>query len=299
MDSQQRLEGQQLYSAAVGARSDFYVSRFIGFDTYDSSRVSWNWPAFFATFLWMLYRRMYGYAVVYFLLVPLLAGTLVTVLNIALPPELAPWFSLILLVFVFFVATPMYANAMYHTTIAKKISAAQENAATLDEQVQLLQRRPGTNNIAPIFGAIVAVASAALNWHFRGLLEDTEEAKMQIGNAIMRTGYIQSDLERFYRDHDGRWPRSGEEMALDTSARGRFVDLLEVIEDGSIRLTFGSEATLGLRGKQLLLRPTRGEPQRVDWICEERADSNAVPKKFWPPTCDSRNMSAPSISGFR
>ena len=67
-------QNEQLYRAAVGeGKADYYVPLFYRFDQPGASRVSWNWPAFFVPFFWMLYRRMYGPAFAYFILYPLAA----------------------------------------------------------------------------------------------------------------------------------------------------------------------------------------------------------------------------------
>ena len=52
---------EALYRAAVGAKkADFYVPKFLRFDEANASKLSWNWPAFFVSFYWFLYRRMYA-----------------------------------------------------------------------------------------------------------------------------------------------------------------------------------------------------------------------------------------------
>ena len=54
-------QNEELYRAAVGeSKAGYYVPLFYRFDQPGASRVSWNWPAFFVPFFWMLYRRMYG-----------------------------------------------------------------------------------------------------------------------------------------------------------------------------------------------------------------------------------------------
>jgi len=53
---------------AIGPRNtDYYVSRFERFAS-GGSKVSWNWPAFFVTLPWLLYRKMWPHAVLYFFL---------------------------------------------------------------------------------------------------------------------------------------------------------------------------------------------------------------------------------------
>ena len=69
-------QNEELYRAAVGAKkAGYYLPKFNSFDQ-GQSKVTWNWPAFFVTFFWLLYRRMYGLAVGYLFLVPLALGML-------------------------------------------------------------------------------------------------------------------------------------------------------------------------------------------------------------------------------
>src|ERR1700736_5568240 len=61
MEAASTQDMEALYRSAVGAKkADFYVPKFVGFDQPGASRLSWNWPAFFFSFYWFLYRRMYA-----------------------------------------------------------------------------------------------------------------------------------------------------------------------------------------------------------------------------------------------
>lgn len=59
---------QEYYEAAVVGykNTDYYLSKFTRFDS-EGSGVSWNWPAFFISFYWLLYRKMWVWALLYFL----------------------------------------------------------------------------------------------------------------------------------------------------------------------------------------------------------------------------------------
>lgn len=57
------------YRAFIGKNADRYVSKFRSFQTAGRDRfaVTWNWSAFFLGFIWMLYRKMYLWALLAFL----------------------------------------------------------------------------------------------------------------------------------------------------------------------------------------------------------------------------------------
>jgi hypothetical protein len=58
------------YRTFIGKRADYYLEKFRKFRIAGRDRfaVTWNWPAFFLGFIWMLYRKMYLWALVAFLI---------------------------------------------------------------------------------------------------------------------------------------------------------------------------------------------------------------------------------------
>ena len=75
--------------AAIGRRKlDYYLRKF---ERFSSGRgfASWNWPAFFVPLAWMLYRKMWVCALVYFFVLPLAVAVVFLILFVALPPTTA------------------------------------------------------------------------------------------------------------------------------------------------------------------------------------------------------------------
>jgi hypothetical protein len=62
---------EEEFKTYVGKDADWYLSKFRSFrvEREDSFAVTWNWPAFWLGFIWMLYRKMYLWALIAFLLV--------------------------------------------------------------------------------------------------------------------------------------------------------------------------------------------------------------------------------------
>ena len=71
------LSAEEL-TAYIGPRADRYRPRFGRFTRTGAPRFefSWNWPAAFAGLWWYLYRKMYGWALLDFVLSVLLGWTL-------------------------------------------------------------------------------------------------------------------------------------------------------------------------------------------------------------------------------
>jgi len=108
-----------LYEATLGERNRiYYLTRF---EQYDQKglvlKAGWNWSAFFFSYIWALYRKMYGWFFAY-MGITLLATYFVGA-GLAWWPSIA-----ITLVWITFT---IYANSLYYNNIKKKIAAAQDN----------------------------------------------------------------------------------------------------------------------------------------------------------------------------
>jgi hypothetical protein len=58
------------FSAFIGTNQEKYLPRFHQFrEGGEGFKATWHWPAFFVPFFWMLYRKLYGWAVLAFITV--------------------------------------------------------------------------------------------------------------------------------------------------------------------------------------------------------------------------------------
>lgn len=59
MSEQAKIQLSDLYKAVIGERSQArYLTKFKQFHRAGKASVGWNWAAFFATFVWLLHRKM-------------------------------------------------------------------------------------------------------------------------------------------------------------------------------------------------------------------------------------------------
>lgn len=136
----------ELYKAAIGPRGqDYYLRHFLKFDAGGKTGISWHWPACCATLSWLVYRKMWRWALAY---AALLLGLALLVFGVG---KLAFDYSessglLLLLLFLgaAFVLPGLYANAWYYTFCSENISAALRKAATLREACEALAGQAGT-----------------------------------------------------------------------------------------------------------------------------------------------------------
>ncbi len=114
-----------LYRATIGTRGqDYYLRHFARFDGEGRAGTSWNWAAYWATFNWLAYRRMWGWALAY---VGAVLGSALLIFGVGKLlfsySDTSALLLFLLLLTVAFVVPGLYANAWYYTHCNDKISA--------------------------------------------------------------------------------------------------------------------------------------------------------------------------------
>lgn len=112
---------EHLFEQFVGPNAAYYI---VKWDTMRDRQVSWNWPAFFFGEGWLLYRKMYLYAVIYsmarLMATPFLAS--VASFSNQLLSEAAPMF--IPYSIVLNLVLGLYGNALYKLHAKQKLRYA-------------------------------------------------------------------------------------------------------------------------------------------------------------------------------
>lgn len=142
----------EYYEAALGYKNTaHYLPTFKRFDSEGISP-SWNWPAFFVSFFWLLYRKMWGYAAAYFFL-PIPLGMIYGVL--AATGEIGAVLGGIINLGVAFILVPMYANALLYGRMRKWIAEIMSTRPDRERALRLLAARGGVSTTAVIVFIIV------------------------------------------------------------------------------------------------------------------------------------------------
>ncbi|HET9679383.1 MAG TPA: DUF2628 domain-containing protein, partial [Gammaproteobacteria bacterium] len=122
---------KELYSAVVGPeKSAYYLSKFERFAS-TGSRASWNWPVFFISFFWLLYRKMWLWAVCYFLL-PYPVFIVLSIVSAFTTPWVLTVGLVLYWVVIWFVL-PIYANALYYRHVRAKVNLASQSFSTTEK----------------------------------------------------------------------------------------------------------------------------------------------------------------------
>ena len=279
-------QNEQLYRAAVGeSKAGYYVPLFYRFDQPGASRISWNWPAFFVTFFWMVYRRMYGPAFAYLILYPLVFVILFSILAALLGWATAGFFYWTSALAVQFVLVPMFANALYHWHVRKRIDKL---AAQAPSHEALVQRIIGQSS----GGAALVVAIVCVGAVFMiGLLAAISipayqdyTIRSQITEGLnLATGYKLSVAEAYAASRS--WPSDLDGTGTQDSAR--YVESIDV-SDGVILISYGKAANPKISGQLLSLHP-RELDGVVEWDCgytvgDTVTQTNIAPK-YLPSQC--------------
>lgn len=126
---------EEFYKVIVGPKNhDYYLHHFAAFHSYGKAGASWHWPAFFFSFFWFLYRKMWLDAFLY-----LFWSFFILSVDAAMHCNFILYFVGI------FIVPSMYANALYYNHCKDKISAVKASPHDLQRQLDELSRKGGTS----------------------------------------------------------------------------------------------------------------------------------------------------------
>ena len=142
-----------LYQAAIGQRNqDYYVTKFEDFDQHgEGMKVSWNWAAFLFTGVWALYRRMYGWFLMWWVV-----ATILVVFEKSQNAQIHQ--TLAVVVGVLLLGFGAFANTLYHRKVRARIAAAEKASTDAVRVAKRLRVGSGVHAWVPVvFGAIPVI----------------------------------------------------------------------------------------------------------------------------------------------
>ena len=277
---------EELYRAAVGeSKAGYYVPLFHRFDQ-GGSRVSWNWPAFFATFFWLLYRRMYGLAFGYLLLLPVALAMIAGAVSAATGPIYGALSYWTLALAVQLAIAPMFANAIYHWHVRNRINALTIRAPSQDALLQQVARPGATGNVGVIIGVAAFFGLGILGILAAIAIPAYQDytIRSQVTEGLVAAARVKASLAEAYAKN-GQWPAELQGIGPQDSAR--YVSSIDVSE-GVILVSYGKAAHRLIAGHTLSLHPSVEGDQVVEWVCGyaagEAAQTDIAPK-YLPTNC--------------
>jgi len=146
---------EAIHAAIIGERNrGYYLERFARFDARGRPGPSWNWPAFFFGYWWLLYRNIVAYAAAYVGIVwalMWLKGDPTRFDGLLFPPgmllnavfnEEYLLVSDLLYCVLGYIAFPLWANALYYIHVQRRAVKLEERHADLSEVDAESRRTP-------------------------------------------------------------------------------------------------------------------------------------------------------------
>jgi Tfp pilus assembly major pilin PilA len=126
------------YASFVGIKTEKYLPKFKKFSAHemDNFRATWHWPAFFVPFWWMLYRKLYGWAILAFFV------------------GIIPYINLLVRV-----VWAITANYIYYKHAKKKLSEIKQIYPSPEAQKAVIAVSGGVGSLALIIGLVMALVA--------------------------------------------------------------------------------------------------------------------------------------------
>ena len=274
---------QELLAAAVGPeKAGYYLPKFARFAA-GGSLISWNWPCFFVTFFWLLYRKMWLWAVLYFILPPLLFFLLaiISVLTsywVYAASAVLYWAGI-------FIVLPMYANALYYRQVRKKVTLVAGSIGAPERAIAYLGSVGGTS------GAAAAVAAVVFSFYFIAVIGilaaiavpayQDYVMRAKVAGIYLATAPARQSLENIYTYDDPTFEFAPAPVIPERVQAGEDSAVLHY--DPAATVLWVRFATGKLADKRLQLVPYLTEDNQVIWECvSEELEDNWLPASCRP-----------------
>jgi type II secretory pathway pseudopilin PulG len=268
----------EYYKAILGpVNQDYYLDMFAGFDRAGAVSVTWHRHAFVASFFWLLYRKMWREALIYFLapclLMPLLGvigGTFLVTLG----------YVLYAVGIVFWL--PMYANALYYNHCKKQIAMVSASSVDLQQQLGELSAKGGTGNVtfmgvvALVSVVVLGILAAIVMSAYQGYTVKTHTAK-----AYAMGELAASKVSEFYMSHR-TIPTSLSETGFSEPLPNYVREIGMSPRNGAVTVTMDGPV---VGGKSFTLVPSLGAVGKLNWSCT----SEQIQEQYLPQQCRHQN----------
>ncbi len=179
-----------LYRAALGpVNVRRYLPVFARFDEAGRAGPGWNWAAALLTLNWLVFRQMWGAALVY---VAAVEGLALLVLGLGREwlarPSLAEW-GFLGSIFVLSCLVPgVYGNAWLHADVRRRMTRAVREAKTVREACAALAQRASTRRRLlglAVINVVLAAAALGAYWGLSSWVADQPAPPVAVEPKVM------------------------------------------------------------------------------------------------------------------
>jgi Tfp pilus assembly protein PilE len=271
-----------LYRAFIGPKNQqYYLDQFHQFDREGQTSATWHWSAFLVTWYWLLYRKMWSAALLYFFLpyiLMLVGGLLAAITGGALLVLI--WIGYLIGIFVWY---PMQANALYYKHCQNKIKEASAATSNGDVQLGMLAGKGGTSSVVivlivvlaiPMIGILAAIAIPA----YQGYIE-----KAKIVQALSVGTQAEKAVAQYYQQHEAL-PATLADAGFNAALPKTIAKIeLDASADGTIAITL-ADVPVQILDKKIYLVPSLEADKSLSWRCT----SSEISNRFLPRVCQTQ-----------
>lgn len=269
---------RQNFEAMVGPKNQhYYLPRFEAFEATGKTSLGWHWPAFFITFYWLLYRKMWLAALLYFIL-PYVVTTALGVVGAVVGEQgqmlVLGGYGVYCLAIL--LLPPMLANGLYYRHCQSKIRKAEAQYPERQRLLGYLQAKGGTSNVilfvVLIFG-LIAVIGILAAIALPAYQQYTQKAKLM---QVYHSGQsVTQELSLYYAEHQAL-PDNLSQLTLPQLAP-QIAALQLDPEHGVLDVQLAAPAS----GQSLQFVASADSNGALSWRCQ----SQTVPVRSLPPAC--------------
>lgn len=272
----------QLFAEIVGPhRRDYYLKRFARYHQQGAAGLTWHWPAFFCTLPWLLYRKLWGEAAIYFSLALLYGFSVASGLARAALGEgsaIASGMIGVLGFVLFWLLPALLANAIYYRHCERQIRAVLGRHEHPQRQLGELCGRGGTTHpVALVLMAALLFGNGLIGAVVLPSAHDLQQ-KRRIAEILGFGQQMQQAIDAYYKEH-GALPPSLEHAGFTASPPLGAGSVVYTPLDGSLRITLAQPAPAGV----LDLTP-QVAAGGLQWHCR----STQLSAQLLPENCRAR-----------
>jgi hypothetical protein len=279
------LSQEAMYKALIGPKNqEYYLNEFAKFDAAGKTSTSWHWPAFFVTFYWLLYRKMWPTAVLYYftptiaiLIIAVLGGVFGAIFGFSTSAGIFVCVLYLAYLVASFILPAMHANALYYKHCKKEIARITARKANKQKTIDELIYNGGTSWIAIIFIVfyIFCVIGLMASIAIPAYQEYTIKAK--IAEALTVEKLASQSVTNYYQKHQAL-PQNLAQAGF-VKSPSPSIESIEIDQDsGVITMTM---ATTPIKDQTLILVPTLDDLEQITWVCQ----SEDIQNQYLPSEC--------------
>jgi Tfp pilus assembly major pilin PilA len=268
------LTDEEAHAAFIGDNNTaYYLGRFDRLSNGESG--GFHWPGMLVTWYWMLYRKMWIPALIYFF-APYAIGVAIGIFS-AISPALGALLYLAWLA-VWLVGPGFLANGWYYKHALAKIRDVRLRGGSKDQMLARIEAAGGTSNVAVIILAVLALVFAI------GILAavalpayQNYTVKAKVSDAVLEGAEVAQAVGQQYAQ-TGQYPADIDAIVAKASHQSRYVSRIEL--DGTTGiLTIRVEVPPRITGSIVMMADSDSN-HHVTWTC-----SSEDLLKYLPASC--------------